>query len=283
MAMRVFRNTLWSVQHTTTDQVIADCPLPAECKQNNFWGEMHLVSDEGDLQDVDEVSIYGMSGWVIPVTDPDSALDVNTLWDALVPKDQDVASGAFDLDVNTVVTDQWMEYGEINLDRVLDMSNLQDENNWYRYKKMLSFAQSPLGFIAGSPDTFYATDVKKIRSGKKVEAEVMSWSMLGFTLADLGDIDTARLTLPSEKGWMQIKYIDIVLEQAWMFLVGLVETGAETPYEDAALLIQEMIEPEPIDTGTRLNKFNANVTCLSTFDITVPGRREVKVLSGAAA
>ena len=262
---------------------MADCPLPSECKQNNVWGEAHLVVDESETADVKEAGIFQGSGWVVPVTDPDTATDLNTLWDQLVPKDADVSSGGFDLDTATAVTSSFADGGEVNLDRLMDMSNLDDDKHYYRSRKMVSFANSPWGYQAGTPDQYYPAQVMPIRSKKNVSADMMSQSLVAFTTLHLTDIDASRSTYSSEKYWMQNKYVDVVLEQAWQYLVGLVEAGAETPWEDAATTIQAIVEPEPVDTGTRLVSWATNITAWATFDITVPGRREVKIVSGSPA
>lgn len=241
-----------------------------------------MVSDEADLPPVDEIGVAAMSGWVLPVTDPDTAVDVDTLWDQLVPKDADI-SAPFDLDIATADAAPFMEWGEVNQDRILDMSNLDDDNNWYRWRKMYSFANNPLGFIAGTPDTFYATIVQKIRSRKRIMADHFSFSLLAFTLAVMSNVDSNRTTPPSEARWMQWKYIDLVLEQAWMDMVGLTETGAETPWIDATAAVEELVEPPIVDSGTRVGRTDMLVSAWTTFDITVPGRREVKILSGASA
>lgn len=283
MSLRIFRHTSWHVTVAVgVDSVIGDCPLPSECVQNNVWGECHVINTEADMPDIDEASMYAVQGWVLPVIDPDTATDVNALWDALVPKDADVTAGGFDLNTIGVNAAQFFEEGEINLDAIMGLSNTDPQKRWFRRKKMLSFANTGRQHIAGTPDTFYMTDLFPVRSKKNIMADMISESLLAFATPNLGDIDTARNLPGTEAIWMQLKYVDVVLEQAWMQLVGLTEAGAETPYEDAALAIQDMLEPEPIDDATSFSGVNFVTHTNLTFDITVPGRREISVLSGAA-
>lgn len=285
MGTRVFRSTIWAATITgDTDKVLMDCPVPAECVQKNVWGEMHMNNVESDPLEWQEAIIYALEGWVIPVPDPDTALNLETLWDRFIPKDQEVASGAFDLDTVASAAASFYDLGEINLDAIMDMSNLRSENQWYSRKKMLTWANNRVGLVAGTPDVSTYADVHKIRARRDIPAEFMSWSLLAAAMPGQGDVDASRSTYASEGLWLQTKYIDVVLEQAWMELVGLTEAGAETPWTDAALAVQELVEPEPVYVGAGGAEFqptpSANFFCHGTFELEVPGRKEVSVISG---
>ncbi len=79
---------------------------------------------------------------------------------------------------------------------------------------------------------------------------------------------------------MMQKYVELVLEQAWMHLVGLVEAGAETPWEDAALFLEIILEPPPQeDNAASWFTDDMKVWSNFTFDISVPGSREFKQLT----
>lgn len=79
-----------------------------------------------------------------------------------------------------------------------------------------------------------------------------------------------------------MKYFEVVLEQAWMQLVQLVEAGAETPWEEAALLVEEVLEPTVIEESSAAFAAIAyNVYAKMTWDVTVPGRKEIKQISAA--
>ena len=80
-------------------------------------------------------------------------------------------------------------------------------------------------------------------------------------------------TYDDEKWLMQLKYMEVVLEQAWMWLVGLVETGAETPWEDAANMIGDFLEPNVNEeTAGDFKAVTWQTFSKMTFEITVPGR-----------
>lgn len=285
MSTSVFRRTVFAKTVTqNTDGVVADCPLPAECRQMNYWGRLHCVTVESDPLTWEEATEYGLEAWVIPVQDPDTALDLDTLWDQFVPKDIDVGAGLFELNP-TSTAGSFIDAGEVNVDRLMDMGNLRSEAQWYSRRKMLSWANSRVALTAGTPDVFPVQDEVLMRVKRNMDAEVMSWSLLAFGATQHTDNDTTRLTYASEALWMQTKYIDVILEQAWMELVGLTETGAETPWTDAALAVQDLVEPEPVFvTAGSLAEWSGkdwNVWCDSTFQLQVPGRREVGIISGA--
>lgn len=267
------------------DLVMADCPLPEGCSQLQVWGELHVVSTEADPLEWDVATIYGTEGRVVDVPDPDTNLDLQSLWDQRVPKDDEITgAAAFDLDPNTINAGPFLEAGEILVDGLLGLSDLQPNNLWWTHRKMLSFANNRVGIIAGTPDTSIIADVLKVHSTKRIMAQDMCWSLFAVAEPSFGDVDAAISTFGSEAAWMQIKYMDVILEQAWMEILGLTEAGAETPWEDAALAIQAFVEPEPVFV-LAANTANFDDVALhawmqATFQVEVPGRREIGVISG---
>ncbi len=270
---------------TAGDEVMAGCLIPSECVQNNVWGEVHVISDISMTWE--DAMLYGADGWLIPDVDPDSSEPWDEVWDKHVDKAQDVSSGGFDLDIALADTGPVWEPGEVNLARIMDMSVLQDDHQWFRRRKMVTFASSPSGYevVAAGADKYIPVDVFKVRSRKNIMADVMSVSLFGLSLPANNAVTTAEGSTPAnEKEWMQIKYLEVVLEQAWMHLVGLVEAGAETPWEDASLLIQSYLAPDVYEANAGSFGGGGGLTAYSTmtFDITVPGRREIKQLSAAS-
>lgn len=255
--------------------------LPSETKQNNVWGELHLVSDIVIKPKYDQAVIYGADGWVIHVEDPDTAQNVDVLYRTMVPFDQDVAQGAFDLDTSAPESGPAFEPGEPSLEAIIDASNVDDNKHWFKRRKMLSYASHPRGFN-NSDLSWVPSDVFQVRSRRNIPVDLMSVSAFAVTVPSMNDTTaTAPATPGDEKTWIQIKYMEVILEQAWMYLVGLVETDAETPYEDAALLIEDFLEPTVFENtaGQFFSTAVFETFTSMTWDITVPGRREIKMLS----
>lgn len=282
MSLRVFRKTLVSADiAVNVDQVLADAPIPQDSSQNNVWGELHVVGAEADPVATSKALIYGAEGWLIPITN-ENPVDIDVIWDSFVPKDTDVASAVFDFDTAAANASNFLDIGEINLERLIGMSAMPRDAQWYSRMKMLSFANSPRGFAPGTPDTYVPADTLKIRSSTRKNAEMPSMSLMGVAVAQLTDVDTTRASPAGEDEWMYLQYAEMALEQAFVFLVGTIEAGAESPWEDAATRIQDFVEPEYLEHGAvaEIEHHDMHAFCQMTFDITVPGMKQFNTVSG---
>lgn len=281
--LRFFRHQLGEVEVSSgTDRVVAFMPLASECSQNNVWGKVHVIAQ--DVEFISDVSLYGIDGFVLPMPDPDTPDSVDDLWDRLIDKDDDLTAGALDLDETAADTDNLYEAGEPSLGNILDMHLYKDDNHWFKRRGLMSFATSPTGFnwVDSNLSTYHPRDFFKIRARKKIFTEFFSISLLGVSVPTVITTSTVGMSPANRAQWMQQKYLEVVLEQAWMSLVGLTETGAETPWEDAALYVQELLEPDPYEqnTGAFQTLSSLRVFAETTWDLSVPGRREFKILSG---
>lgn len=265
-----------------TDRVIAHAPLPSECSQNNVWGNVQLANNDGFF--IDGAVVYGADGFVVPLPDPDTADSVDDIWDRLIEKEANPTEGGFDLDTTAVISGPHFEAGETNLGLIMDMHTYDDDNHWFKKRKVLSFANSPTGFhwVTGGVSTFSPRDEFKVRARRKIGTDVFAESLFGMIMPSLTQTaSTVTSTPATEAIWAQIKYLEIVLEQAWMFLVGLVEAGAESPWEDAANFVDDLLEPQPFeDDAASWFTDTFKVWSEWTFDISVPGRREFNILTG---
>lgn len=279
MTLRVFRKTLVTdLIVANVDSVMADAPIPQGSSQNNVWGTVHMVGPNPHA--TDDGSIWGSAAYLIPLGDPDNAIDVDVIWDRFTPKDQEISAG-FNIDSNGPLSGNFFDIGEINAELLLQMSAMPLDANWWSQRRMLTFANSPRGFVPGTPDTYVPADVLKVRSGRKMNAEQHSESLFAVAIANVSDDDTARSSPINEREWLHLRYAEITLEQAFVHLIGNVEAGAETPWDIAALDLQEFIEPEHLKHSTP-DIIHADFACFAemTFDISVPGVREFNVLSG---
>ena len=277
--MRFFRHSLSErTVSSGSDSVIGGVYVPSESSLNNVFGQCHCIA--GNTSTITAL-LYGVSGWVVHHPDPDNSFTYDALWDTMVPKDTDVGLGALDLSTGLQDPAPEFEPGEPNIEQLMDIMVLNDNNQFYKRRKLVSFASSPVGFIDGSPDQFWAIDQFSIRSGKKVSTELNSVAMLGFSSPSLDDTTTTIWTTANDESeWVQVKYLEMVLEQAWMQLVGLVETGAETPWEDAAALVEDLLEPTVVEqTAGAFVAANWTVFTHATFDVSVPGRRSFASVS----
>lgn len=277
--MRFFRHTLGQVVVAAgADQVIGGAAIPSDSKLNGVMGQVHLQTSR---QSILTSCLYGCDGRVLVHTDPDSPVSYNTIWDQQVDKDVDVSVGIVDIGEVTDST-PFFEPGEPNVNQIAGMSISNDER-FFRRRKMISFMTSPRGFLDGTPDTYMPGDVFPVRVNKGIGVRDWSVAMLAVASPSMDDVTTTSwLTPTAEAEWMQAKYLEVVLEQAWMELVGLTETGAETPWEDAALEVEEILEPTVVEvTAGAFSAPQLDVWANLTWDITVPGRRTFGSLSAA--
>lgn len=279
--MRMFRHTLTQrVVNAGQDEVIGHAPIPSEGSLNNVWCECHVVAT-GAI-DVKEVALYGIDGRVLPDDDPGDGQTLDGEWDLNISKDQDVSSGAFSMDPGSSESGPMFEPGEPSLENIMGLA-LQAKEEFYKRRKMMSFMSIARGFETGTPNTFLPGDVFKFHSGRKFEADRMSNAMLVFSNPSLDDVTTtAAISFDSEAKWMQMKYFEVVLEQSWFQLMGVTEVGAETPWEEAALLVEEILEPTVIEESVGSFQDSVfNVFCMMTWDISVPGRKAFNTISAA--
>lgn len=281
--MRFFRHSLGQVIAAGgADIVIGGVLLPSECTLNNVWGEVHMVGLTA--QEFDKAALYGCSGYVLPVEDPNATNSFDTIWDTMVPKDTDFAAGALDLDAESANVSPEFEPGEPNINRLMDLQVNDQDHRFYHRRKMISFASRPVGYnAAATPDSWIPVDTFRVRSRKNITADFMSAALLGVSSPTMDDVTVTSWASPADSvHWMQIKYLDVTLEQAFMQLAGLVETGAETPWEEAAALLEDLLEPTVVEiTAGDFIGFSWNVFAALTFDVTVPGLIAKQQISAA--
>lgn len=278
MSMRLFRHLLTQVGVTVgTDRVIGGMDIPSECVLNNVWGEVHCISEDVLFP---SAVMYGVRGLTVLRRDVDTLQTYDNLWDTMVPKDTELAAGGFELS-GAANTDPEFEPGEPDAAKILDLHLYNDDMEWFKRRKLVTFATSKGGFIDATPDTFHATDFFKVRSRKRQAMEVTGAAMLGFSSPNLNDTTSTDFgTLGSEQRIMSLKYFEVILEQAWMSLVGLTEAGAETPWIEAQGVVADFLEPDvhEDDAGRFLGQ-TWEVFATTTWDLTVPGRLNVKQMS----
>jgi len=279
--MRYFRHTL---QHNKinngVDQVIGHALIPSDGSMNGVQGE---VICQADNVPVTKVVLYACDGWLIPVEDPDTIDTIDDIWDRFVSKDSSI--GNLDTDTSTPNIAQFDEPGEVNVDAVIGMEAMAPTNRFFRRRHILAFQKGARGFIDGTPDSYYPGDAFKVKVGRKMAADQMSVAVLGFSHPVMNITTTVFASSPSEKQWMQLKYLEVVLEQAWMDMVGLTEAGAETPWEEASLFIEDMLEPtvQEATSGAFENPGFMDVWTQLSWDLSVPGRRDLSsALTGAS-
>ena len=220
------------------DQVLFGLSLPSGSRINNISANIHVVGNS--IQPRTNVNMFAVEGYILPVIDPDAGASLETIWDTLVPKDDDVDT--IDLDTQAADTQPFFEPGESAMAEVLDVG-FQPEKV-YSTRRMMSFANAGMRQEEASVLEFAPASVINVRVRKNYA--IQNPSVLVFSLASpsLDDTTNTIEAAASENEWPRLKYMEVVLEQALIQFMGLVEAGAESPWEEAAALLRKHLEPD---------------------------------------
>ena len=243
MSTRLFARRNSQVTVTPgTDEVMMGISLPSQTMINNISVKVKM-SCVAELTAI-QVLMYAVEGWILPVHDVDAASQYDTLWDNLVPKDSDVQT----LDLDTVAADSssFYEPGEVDFSSLLAVG-LRPERLYHRHRVLHAHRdavftyqdnESPFSVIWFGGDTF------EISIRKTLAVHQPSVLVFGFASPSLDDTVTAVQSMLAENEWGQIKYIDDTLEMLMRHVLGLVETGAETPWEESTAVIMKHLDPD---------------------------------------
>lgn len=264
----------------TQDQVVAHYPLPNGCTLKNVWLDVHAIIEEEIL--VTSAVLYGLSGFVCPVLDPDSpSTTVDNIWDALVPKDVALSSGVFDIDTGATDTSPEFNFGEMDITGLFGVAGNQPLEI-FRRRELVTVASHPQGYQqkdaavdAWAPLIHFKSQVKR-----QVQAATHSHVLFGWSSPDTTQTTTTVKAGINEDEWVLMTYLETFLEQAWISMMGLVQAGAETPYVDIATFVAELLEDTALEISAGAfapATWRAFVS--STFQVDVPGRFKMGALS----
>lgn len=269
-----------AVINTGTDVVVADFPLPKGCTLKRVDLQCSLIGPRE--ASVLNSFMYGMSGFVIPVLDPDTPVTVELLWDAMVPKDAPNTAGLFDLDTTATDAAPEFEVGEQDLGGILGNQVMNAPREIFRRRHWSTFARNPTGFqqVIAAEDVYVPTDYFKTVIKKPVRAGRHSHIVFAVSSPDLVQPSNTAINTITETEWAMMTFMETVLEDAVKNLLGLVEAGAETPYDVAASFIAKLIERAPSEaTAGAFSPTVWNSFTQATFQVDVPGKIGVGTLT----
>lgn len=254
IAKRVFQ----MVTTIGADTVLFGLTLPSDTIVSSVRGRISLQGETRHLHTFS--STYAVEGYVLPLLDPDSGQGFEDLWDTLVPKQTDVQ--AMDLDTGAADATPFFEPGEADWTKLLDLG-LQPHRVFHRHR-MLDF-NSPLSFRFLDTESpfntlFHACDAFNVDVKQRMRAKQPSALVFAVTSPNLDDTTSTVESALAEQELGQIKYLRHVLERALLGLFGVFEAGAETPWEEASLLLQRHLLPDVFEaTATRMSVTIFNV------------------------
>lgn len=253
-----------------SDRVMAFSPVPPGGKVISITGELHVIG----TQDTSTLtfSAYGVSGNLIPVIDPDGAIDLNTMWDNMVIKPalvtQAAATVTYDWDWDSTNGEADVAIAEMDLHALSGMANPNKEL-MKPHVEWLSWPKGPqAGWTAGSPDTFFPTDFKRFKIRPNVVAEkIPHYAMLAFSSPFMiGNEAVTSTVMELASDWALLANVKNVMQDFWRINAGMVEATAENPYAQAAESIQDLVAPAIIQPAADVIFARTyNFLCASTF------------------
>lgn len=253
-----------------SDQIVLGMSLPSGSVIHDINLEVHLHNSVN--LSIDNIAMYAIEGWILPVLDPDAGTAFSVLWDNLVPKDTDVE--VIDLDTAGADVTPFFEPGEVDFSQMLEVG-LRPERIYAR-SQMLSIVNGSIFKFQDNQTPFavqwIAGDTVKIRIRKRFHVNQPSVLLFGVASPTMDDTTATPPVAAAEAEWGQLKYIGHVLERALLHLFGVVETGAETPWEEATALLKAHLEPDVFEeTGGFFGGVTWETVCRGIVDHSVEG------------
>lgn len=226
---------------------------------------------------------YAIEGWILPVLDPDTPVDFNTMWDTLVPKDTSPTAGSIDLDTSGSDSSPFFEPGIPDMTGIYDIG-LRPERLYHKHKT-LTINDGAITVFQDNEASFAVVwlpgDTVNIRIKRRLR--VKQPSVLMFACASPDTLQTTAVVESSygESSWSQVKYIKHVLERAILHELGLVEAGAETPWTEATDILRAHLEPNMMEETTAYYQTATyDVQTEMLVDHSVPGELSNITISG---
>lgn len=265
--IRTFPRVYSAITLTSGDKVVFACPLPAGAKVNNVWFELHV---KGGALTPNNVMVWGLHGYVLPVLDPDSGITPDAMWDAQIPKDKAMSANVLDMDTEAADTDPLISLGDVSIAKIVGMTTAPEMT--FSREKMLSWVNAGgFGGYDKAVNEYFPAELVKGKIASNVRVEVPSYYLLGASIVDNAATQVGWPVINADGEWTQLQYMEYTLQQAWMSLVGLTEAGAESPFEDAMVLISNYLEVAQEDTAGLWQNTPLVIVGRATFDVTLPG------------
>lgn len=276
MAFGIVQREAWKGHIlTNTDRVIAAVPLPVGSSFHGMDVDINLWSLEATAI---LAVMYGVAAYVVPVEDPENAQTYQNLWDTMVPKDIGNGAGVLDLDTGGVDSAPEFEWGDINWNALYDVSSAPTE--LYRRRRLLTIAGGKPIAATGTMTHWLPTASFRAHVRGGVTVKVPSAVMLAISSPVLDQTSGNERTLPTEIDWLRLMYMSDTVTDALKNVLGLVETGAETPWEEASALLEQTVEPTAFEeTAAEFGTITWECAAVSTARYSVPGVLSVNAIS----
>lgn len=254
--------------------------MPPGSKLNNVWLDVSVVAD-GSIN-IDQSVMYGLSGFVVDMDDPDTTHSYDYVWDTMIHKDVAEGHNILSIDTATPLTEPEFEVGQIDLFQIFG-DNMQGNMQIYQRREYLTFAKRPIAYDP-SNDSFHAMDAFKVhvRGGPRVSRA--SIAMFGFSSPAMDQSQSysggALGTTPTEQEWIFTMYAEVFLYDMWKHLIGVTPSSSTDPYDAVSAWFAKLIEDKMYETTTgRIIPKDFRVHTKATWDMSVIGKPGKAVLT----
>jgi len=235
-----------------TDTVLCSFAMPPKSRLVNVQGT--VTFGPSVVLEADKVAASALSGYVIPVPDPDAAVGVDVLWDQQVPKDEQQADDALDLDTGTAdVTPEW----EPGIPDLITILGLEQVPQWFRRRTWMDINSHPNFIHLDTTVKYLPGEVVRIRAQPRIGTDVFAMAMLGFSSVLTTVTTTAVELAPTKQEWGMLMFLESTIVDMMKLLFSFPETGAESPYEEASVFLADLTESPVVETSDRAQDFKA--------------------------
>lgn len=260
------------------DQVVAFLPMPPGSRLNNVWLDVSVLCNSS--MDIYSAALYGLSGFVVDLDDPDTTHRYDAVWDLMINKDQSEGFDILSISTDTADDNPEFEPGRIDLFKVFG-DNLVGNMQIYQKRELLTFAKKPITYDP-SNDTFIPSDAFKVHVSRGPRVTRPSVAMFGFSAPaadatqgfteDASDSSGLGPT-PLEKEWLFTMYADVFLYDMWKHLIGVTPGSSTDPYDDVSAWFAKLMEDKMWEGGLGLIiPKDFFVHTKATWDMSVVGK-----------
>lgn len=265
------------------DIVVASIPLPANSTLNNVWGEIHLLGEARDYWSGSYNSIYG---YILPHLDPDTAITPDALFDRLIPKDRVLSAGNAEMDTTVMNASPQTQLNEMSPNAIYNLQNAP-EQIWSRTRLITAASGMPQerGRAHESPGhgAFDALtrhmDLAKIRVSKRYRVKGPSYVVFVVGSPDLDQRETSWFAPDTEATWSLLQFLDIAVENAFLYLAGVSAGGGTTHVDDCAELLYNYMERWYEQDNDALVTCSWRAFSEFSFDVSIEGMPSLNNLS----
>ncbi len=230
---------------TNTDKVLMGVSIPGGSVVNA--GYLNLVVSTQATINIQEILEFRIDGWVLPVTDLDTAVGYDVVFDQIVPKDKDAAAATpgdpvFDLDVLGSETPEYGGLGDVNWEEMLHIG--WQPMHFFKKEVLFNFAQHGKNFVEQTGPVYKFLPQLQFNASFRKKMRVEQPSVLMFTLSNLeAETTVSQSSTPSEDEWFNLRYLGDTLKTAMSAISGNVEAASDHPFQNAMDLVEKYLEP----------------------------------------